>query len=354
MIRILILLLCAVPALADESFAVPMHDGFALDAKLALPAGVKAEAATRAVILVHGSGAQTMDEDLTLASKDKVPNLVFRDLSDALVAKGFAVLRYHKRAHQLSLSKVKDPESVKAFVKDPFGTYVSDVKSMLDAAAKRCPKAKLFLFGHSEGTYTGLQAIRERGGVAGAALLGFAAAPLEALVHEQVVLRPLGLIAEVDRDRDGVLTAAELAAPGQVQAQLKAQLAVLDLDGDGALAQSEVQAGNFSNLLLKPLFDGSVQVYEGTHPTLAKIVEEATYPIVFFHGKWDNQCPVYQVQAVDLVNRVAWKKPNLTFQYFDKLGHALDPRDRYEDVLFRPMDRKALATVADKMDTLMR
>lgn len=359
MIRLLVFVLLLAPALAEETFPVTMRDGYALDAKLALPANVKAADATRVVLLVHGSGAQSMDEDITQASKDKVPNLVFRDLSEALVAKGFAVLRYHKRAFQVQASlkadpKFKDSESLKGFIKDPYGTYVADVRSMLDEAAKRCPKAKVFLFGHSEGTYTGLQAVRERGNVAGVALLGFAASPVECLVHEQMVLRPLGLIHEVDRDRNGSLSADELSAPGAVQASLKGQAAVLDLDGDGALSVSEVQAGNYSNLILRPLIDGSVQVYEGSHPTLAKIVSEAEYPVLFFHGTWDNQCPVYQVQAMDLVNRTAWKKKNLSFQYFDKLGHALDPRDRYEDVLFRPMSKDALAKVVARMDEAFR
>lgn len=223
---------------------------------------------------------------------------------------------------------------------------------MLDWAGRKMPKAKLYLLGHSEGTYVGLQAVHERGGVSGVALIGLAAAPVQCLVMEQTIYRPLQLVADLDLDHDGSLDGKELAAPGGVAAALKAQLVLLDLDGDGRISILEIKAGNFSNLVLKPLIDSTVPVYEATHPTIARIVSEATYPICFFQGLLDNQTPAYQTKAFELVNKAVWKKPNLTFQYFENLGHALDPRDRYDDIEFRPMDPKARAQLADRLDRL--
>ena len=339
---------------AETALAVPMHDGFALDAKIASPDGAKDADVRRVIVLVHGSGAENMDEDLTAASKDKVKNLVFHDLSDALVAKGFTVLRYHKRNYQCQLAikadpKFKDGPVIKALVADPYGTFVHDIRSMLDFAAGRFPKAKLYLLGHSEGTYTALQAAHERGGVAGVALIGFMLTTLDTLVVEQCVYRPLALFDALDTDRDGTLSAQELAASSPVAASLRAQLPVLDLDGNGKLERVEFMAGNFSNLLINPISSPAAQVYAGTHPTAAAILKEAAYPVCFFQGLWDNQTPAYNAKAVDLVNRQVWKKANLSFQYFEKLGHALDPRDDYGDIAFRPMDRTALAQVAARL-----
>ena len=348
------LLFFFLPCLAlagEEAVSIKLHDGYAVDGKLALPAGE----VTRAIVLVHGSGAHPADADLTDVSKGKQQNLVFRDVSDALVAKGFAVLRVNKRNWQIQQEvkrdrKVKDSAGVAAFVKDPFGYFVKDVESALDFLAARYPKAKYCLLGLSEGTYIALQVARERPRLAGVALIGYAGAPLACLVHEQVVYRPLKFFEELDRDHDGVLSEAELAAPGPIAAALLKQMPVLDLNGNKRLERDEFMAGNYSNLLIKPLFDPNCTVYESTHPTSAAILSMTSMPVCFFQGLWDNQCPAYQAKSVELVNRAAWKKPNLSFQYFDKMGHCLDPRDSYDDLEFRPMSKDALDAIGKTLD----
>lgn len=340
----------------EEPVTIPMADGYGLDAKVASD-GKAAADVKRVVVLVHGSGAQNMDEDLTAAAKDGAKVVVFKDLSDALVAKGFAVVRYNKRAFQALQAikadpKFKDQAQFKAFAKDPFGYFVADVKSVADFALKRFPKAKLYLLGHSEGTYIALQAARERGGVSGVALISFSGTALECLVMEQIVYRPLALFETLDENRDGALDAKELGAQTSTAAALRAQLPVLDLDASGKLERLEFQAGNFSNLLRQPLIDPSATAYEAAHPTAAQLVKDATYPICFFQGLWDNQTPAYQTKAVELLNRNVWKKANLHFDYFEKAGHALDPRDRYEEVTFRSMPTATREKVAGQMNTM--
>jgi len=65
-------------------------EGFILDGKLTLPNG---KGPFPAVILVHGSGPNDMDETLG-------PNKVFRDIAHGLASNGIAVLRYNKRTNQ--------------------------------------------------------------------------------------------------------------------------------------------------------------------------------------------------------------------------------------------------------------
>ncbi len=65
-------------------------EGFILDGKLTIPNG---KGSFPAVILVHGSGPNDMDETLG-------PNKVFRDIAHALASNGIAVLRYNKRTNQ--------------------------------------------------------------------------------------------------------------------------------------------------------------------------------------------------------------------------------------------------------------
>lgn len=101
---IAVFLLSSTSASAQEtSFTHQSFDGFGIDAKAALPQGAKPDEVTRVIVLVPGSGTNGMDLDLTVAAKDrKTPILFFKDLSDELSRRGFAVVRYKKRNYQLN------------------------------------------------------------------------------------------------------------------------------------------------------------------------------------------------------------------------------------------------------------
>lgn len=323
---------------------------FPLAGALRLPAGATKADLEKVVVLLHGAGPQSMDSDLAAVTEGKRPNPFFRDLTDHLVAAGLGVIRYHKRSHQAGLrqkadSTFKDSESFKAFAADPLGAFLADAAAALDWAARELPAASRVLLGHSQGCYLALQLTRTRPDLAGVGLIGLGLQPLDTLVFEQTAYRPLAIFGRVDGDGDGRLTDAELAADDPEAAALRAQLAVLDLDGDGAIGRSEFVGGNLSNGLLKDMFSTAYRVAEARLPTLPAILRGLEKPLAVFQGEWDNQTPAHNARAVQLAARHVWKRP-WAFRFYPGRGHALDPRDRYDDLVYRRADPAALADVA--------
>lgn len=116
----------------EESLAIPSSDGVTLGATLAVPKGV---ARPNVVILVHGSGPLTRDEEIA-------GHRVFAVLADHLLRQGVAVLRYDKRG--IARSTGDFAEHTQAQLTDDLGAVVAALKA-------RGQFARLGLVGHSEG-----------------------------------------------------------------------------------------------------------------------------------------------------------------------------------------------------------
>ncbi|MBI3296765.1 MAG: hypothetical protein HYZ75_01280 [Elusimicrobia bacterium] len=129
-------------------------------------------------------------------------------------------------------------------------------------------------------------------------------------------------------------------------------MAVLDLDGDGALSRDELMAGNFSNIAVDAASVREYRLQEAQCPKPAELVRDLKIPIALFHGEWDNQAPVYGTKSIELLNKAIWKKPTISFRYFPKLGHALDPRATPRDLTYRRAAPEAFRAVADTIASL--
>lgn len=352
----LFLTILASPSVAqsgDQVFDVVGSDGFVLEGRIALPAADSL--VERIVVLLHGSGPQSMDEDLSTVTRDGKQNLFFRDLSDALSPAGFAVLRYNKRSYQSNLRRQRDPtfagsEIFVAYAANPLKYFVDDAMAAVRDVEKRFPDADIYLLGHSQGSYIALQVAREMPQVKGVALIGFALSSTDVLIFEQTVYRPLPLFGALDTNMDDVLDSTELGADDPVANSLRSQMAIIDLDTDGMLSEMEFQAGNLSNLMLS---DGAgiLREQEARYPRPAEILAAATFKVAFFQGMWDNQTPAYNTQAVELVARHVWGKDAFRFFYFDGLGHALDARTGYGDLRFDTIDPGAKETIVRELDS---
>ncbi|MCA9524329.1 MAG: hypothetical protein KC609_25350 [Myxococcales bacterium] len=366
-VQALLVACLASPALhaKEISFSFKSFDGFSLDAKLALPDGVTEQTATRVIVLIHGSGRADMDGDLTRVAVDKSKKLLlYKGLSDALTAKGFAVLRYHKRNYQLfkirnemiAKGVTKAPEalvrSARGFAANPIKYFVEDAKSAAAAAKARLAKASVYLLGISEGTYVGLQVLDQVKSIKGIALIGFFAAPLDVLVFEQFVYRGMYAFRRLDKNHDERVDKAELAAGGRMGQNLLRQIAVLDLDKDGALDGSEFRAACLFDWYRFPRIPGyTIQV--ATYPTVKTILQRTTAKVAFFQGIWDNQTPAYHAHSIKILADRVWKKPFL-FRFFPKLGHILHHQPRYDFIGFGPMDKTARETIQNDLDRLFR
>jgi pimeloyl-ACP methyl ester carboxylesterase len=351
-IATLVILALVLPLVAQgEDLRLAMHDGYELDARLDLPDGP----VSAVVVLVHGSGANGLDHDLSSISQDGEENLFFRDVAGALVAEGLAVLRFHKRTHQFRVDGLtEDGDRVQAYAAAPLQTLLADVAAMAGHAQTRYPEARLLLLGVSQGTYLALQTAQATELVDGLVLIGFHLASLDMLVHEQTVYRSLASYRGLDGDGDGYLDRDELAAGGQLGAQLGFQLPQLDADGDGRYSRQEFMAANLSNLVVRDVIGTAYRAHEASLPRPAEILGALAIPVLFCQGEWDNQTPAYQARAVEIANRLVWKHDNLQFRFYPERGHILDPRDGYDDLVYRPIDPEILAEVARATAELVR
>jgi hypothetical protein len=151
---------------------------YRLPAVLTLPEGPGPFAA---VVLVHGSGPNDMDETIG-------KNKPFRDIAEGLAERGIASLRYVKRTKQYGASL-------------PAGILLWEetVEDALSAVAllRKQPKIdgkRVFVVGHSLGAYAAPRIGRADGGIAGLVLLAGPARPFEVVLDEQ--LRYLDMPAE--------------------------------------------------------------------------------------------------------------------------------------------------------------
>lgn len=345
-------------------FTHESFDGFKIDAKLALPEGVAEDAVTRIVILLGGSGPYDMDSDLTSVAKGGVKILWLKDLSDALAKQGFAVVRYHKRHYytkrrvdKIRAEKRKPTEEEARLIRraqeNPLRDIVEDCKSFAEAARKRFPKARVYLFGGSEGTHVALWAAHELKWISGVALVGFYACPLDLPMFEQAMIRDLHYFSDLDLDRDEILTKEELKKGGETGWGFLMRFSEFDWDGDGRISLGEFRSRCLEVFLGVVEEMKSYREQEAKYPSMSALLREATSPILFFQGLWDNQTPVYNVQWAEKLAREG-KKGNFAFHYFPKLGHCLDPRDSYQDTAYRPIDPEALKKVVSEMDRSFR
>ena len=338
---------------AQAAEVLKSFDGFGLEYTIDTPA---AKDASRVIILLHGSGQHDMDEDLSSVSAPGTKNLFFVDVANALTQKGFIVIRYNKRSHQWKQTAKKDPTFIKSsgfkkFTENPLKYFVEDAASFARFALKTFPKARVYFLGHSEGTRVALQAAEKTPGIRGAALIGFTAQSLDISIFEQTVYRPLHIFEALDLDRNSSLGPEELKKDDPFSRSLAKQLPVLDLNKNGSLDRSEFMAGNFANILLDAPSLPEYRRQEALYKKPAAIIKDAKFDIAFFQGELDNQAPAYNAKAIQIMNDLVWKKPNLHFRFYAGLGHALDKRTDLQDLVYRQADQQALATMASDLDS---
>jgi len=338
----------------EAEIQLKAHDGLVLHGKQAWE-GDENRATRRVVILVHGSGPQNMDVDVKDATINSEYNPFFRDLSDALVKKGFTVIRYNKRTYELNKLAGKDgsfkqSDIYKDTISKPLSSFTEDVKSWVDYVKTRFKGSEIYLLGHSQGSNIVLRVAHRDKGVRGVAVIGFGTVSTDTLVFEQIVHRPETIFVRIDRNRDGFLSENELSSPGKQEASLLAQRALLDLDTDGLISLAEFQAGNLSNLLVRDIIGARFRQDEAGLVPIAEVLKAAKFKIAFFQGAWDNMTPAYHTQAVEVLVRHFWKKKNIVFRYFPKLGHLLNPMETIDEIRFRRADPKALEVLATDMD----
>lgn len=341
-------LLTALSALAgelvEEPVAVMTHDDLVLSGLLTRPAGPPAAAG---IVLLHGSGATDMDETvpgtLTATGQEEHP---FRELARRLARAGFAVLRYNKRGVDTD-ARLNDPH---VLATAGLADLVADAASAVSLLRSTGAVAgdRIVLVGHSEGTVIGSLLAERDHAIFGLACLAPMARGLKDILHYQLVERVLAWsFAQVDADRDGRLTAHELAANPRYRIPLDR----LDADGDGAVDRRELARGLEADWRRFITTSPSASPWLADHLTIEPNLERfprLAIPVQIFHGEDDCQTPVSEARALAraLAKRACG---SATLDTFPGLGHGFAPSLAPDRPTVGPFAPDALDRIAQRL-----
>lgn len=170
------------------------------------------ESGSRTVaLIIAGSGATDRD------GNNRAAGLItdcYKQLSDSLVANGYAALRYDKRAIAASAS----PEITEAELS--FDDYINDAVAWADFLAADERFDRVVLIGHSEGSLIALAAAKRTDKVAAVVSLAGAGEPIDQTLRRQLATQPEPYKSECYRIID------ELKA-GRMVEEMPAELAAL-------------------------------------------------------------------------------------------------------------------------------
>ncbi len=255
---------------------------WAVHGTLSLPNGT---GPFHAVVLVHGSGPNDRDETIG-------PNKPFRDLSDGLVSRGIAVLRYEKRTkeHASKLARLKDSITTKEETIDDALLAVSLLKN-----TERIDPKKIFVLGHSLGGMLIPRIGNLDPSIAGLIVMAGTSRPLE-----DVILDQMSYILSLD----DTISESEKSQLSEITSQVAR---VKDPTLSAATASTDLPLGIPATYWLD---------LRGYNPP--EVARSLKQPMLILQGERD-----YQVTMEDFAG---WKKylsskPNVEFRSYPKLNH---------------------------------
>ncbi|WP_214406025.1 alpha/beta hydrolase family protein [Pseudonocardia lacus] len=281
-------------------------DGFDLAGTLTLPEG---EGPFAAVVMITGSGPQDRDEALA----GHKPFLV---LSDAMTRAGYAVLRVDDRGVGGSGGD---------YAAGRYDDMAADVLAGVSYLAGRpeIDRARIGLFGHSEGGYLApLAAQRSAGGVAFVVMMAGPAVTGEEILARQneLLLAQAGLPqAEIDAQLAYVRQLAQLLRAGDEQGarqltrdRIAEQLAALPEDQRPPADQIDAQV------------EASFVEYRRLVPyDPAPALSALSVPVLAFFGEKDLQVPAEQSEPV--LTGLLSDNPDATVRTLPGLNHLMQP-----------------------------
>jgi len=339
--------------IAEEPVSFSTHDGLTLEGLITYPSD--ASGPFPGMLLIAGGGLQ--DADVTIDQPafgiTDGTQKHFRALSRYFSRQGWAVLRYNKRG--ASFDHLADrPELLSASSLDDL---VADARTALRELLRH-PKVAakpLVLYAHSEGTLVATRLASELEQLDLLVLAGAVAGTYPELLEYQLVERNLDFFRfAVDADRDGALTAEELAAldddngTGSIfvhncaeflfDLQSSARDAIpnralnpeTDVDSDGRIDIGRELEPRLRSALRRLLAQGRAGMLgEYFHSMLAATPNRDLMPqvaarVLFVHGELDVQTPLDE--PLILMSRLeAAKRSDYDALFFPGVGHTLSP-----------------------------
>ena len=259
---------------------------WALPGTLTLP---ETGSAFKAVVLVHGSGANDRDE--TVGSTK-----MFRDLAWKLAQNGIAVLRYDKRtfAHGSKIT----PEMQALFTVREETVDDALLAGRLLASDSRIDSTKIFLAGHSLGAMLGPRIVSESSGLyAGMVLISGTPLPLTDIIIDQ------------NNDALSKLTEEQRAAQ---QPLLDAEIQKLD----AFLKMSAEEAKSVTVFGMPGYY-----LYEMRQADPAALILELKLPTLIMQGGKDFQVTVEN--GLDAWKKAVGEQEFVTYRLYPELNHPM-------------------------------
>ncbi len=254
---------------------------FELDGKLTMGGETPSDTA---VVLVHGSGPQDMDETIMEMSKP------FRDIAYGLAEQGIDVLRYDKRTYAYSGQFTEQEMQVMTVREETIDDAVSAVKLLADRGYE-----KIYVVGHSLGGMLAPRIYEASGQVDGLVIMAGSTRTLTDIVTSQTMAQVAGL------------TETEQAMQAAAIEGEKAKLESLD-----SLTEEELH---------ETLIFGMPAYYIkelNSHDT-AEIAAGLDCPILVMQGELDFQ--VYADVDYPLWQTALADNPEAEFKLYDGLTH---------------------------------
>lgn len=232
------------------------------------------------LVIIPGSGPTDRDGD----NPAGVAGGPYRQLAEALAARGVATLRIDKRGMFGSHAALADPDAVS------IGGYADDALAWAKVARAKTGRRCVWLLGHSEGGLVALQAGQRPAGLCGLVLVAAVGRPVGVVVREQLRANPAN-------------------APILEQA-----LATIDaLEAGKRVPQATLPAP------LQPLFADRIQPYwiDLMAHDPARLIAALRLPVLIVQGTRDLQVSVADAQALKAA------QPRATLTLLPGVNHVL-------------------------------
>lgn len=270
----------------DEKVIIAKGTKYPLDGILALPENLSKK--VPAVVLIHGSGSSDKDETI-------MANKPFRDVSEYLVSKGIAVLRYDKRTFVYGKQILKEADYSKLTVEQETIEDAILATNILKNDV-RIDADKVYILGHSMGGMLAPRIDVEGGNFAGIIILAGSPRNLTDIMLGQVedIVGQLGKLLRIIavKQTAGIKKKFE-AIPGMTTEQ----------------AQKTKSFGKTYAWYFKEMNE---------HPA-SGYLSSIKKPIFILQGEKDFQVSVEK--DFNMYKQILADKPNVTFKLYPGLNH---------------------------------
>ncbi len=345
----------AAQGISSQDLTLQLGD-FQSKAQLSYPSNSKG--LLPAVLLIHGS--TPMDMSATIQWQGQTVSSIFKQLSDGLSQRGFAVLRYNKR-YVTSAGQFDTARYYGLKLQD----FLSDARAALHALQSNplIDPNKIFVYGWSEGSPIAAQLALENPSIKGLIVQGGVAYSYAQTFQQQFPRVGIPYLSQFAQNGlidirgvvkallgDGGLLAVSQAyyLLDQTSTVAKPKLSTfMDKNKDGSI-DLELEAKPIISEWFRDDPNSFLGIYasELALPGLIQLAPKLETPTLILQGENDANTSSEGARELDKA-----LKNMHTLKLYPNLGHSLGEASSLIDDRFRPMDAQPIQDVADWLET---